>query len=217
MALASMNQNTSSEAKFGGSIKVFEGHTNVLTGGFEFNLEDLPDKGNVLPVATPVLADEETRKIYPTYTFALAEAAGASAAEYKVKKGIEGTRVKVGMILMAAPENVSDKGTGVEVTAVDSANEAYDVITVSATLGVTEVGAVLIEADQTGADATVKVVPNALLDRDIRKLPDAKQVNATAVFFSDMPVLERRIPPVPACLKKALLENGCYLRFSKRK
>lgn len=215
--LASMNQNTSSEAKFGGSIKVFEGHTNVLTGGFEFILDELPDKGNVLPIATPVYADEETRVIRPTYTFALAEAAEETAVEYKIKKGPEGSRIKVGTILMVAPASVSDKGTGVKVSAVDTTNAAYDVITVSATLGVKEVGAVLIEADQEGAEATVKVVPNALLDRDVRKLPDATQVNATAVFFSDMPVLERRIPPIPDCLKKALLESGCYLRFSKRK
>lgn len=217
MALSTLNQNIVREDKFGGSIKVFEGHCWILTGGFEFNLADLPDNGNVLPQGTPVNCDEETRKIQPSYTFAVSEKAEADATAYKIKKGISGTLVKKGMYVMVAPDTVATKGTAVEVTAVDFTNEAYDVITVGATLGALEVGAILVEADKSGADAVVKVIPNALLDRDVRKAPGAKQVNADGVFNSEAPVLERRIPPIPDAFKKALVEGGCYVRFSKRK
>jgi hypothetical protein len=188
-----------------------------LTGGFEFELADLPDNGNVLPQGTPVNCDEETRKMKPSYTFAIFEKSEASATTYKIKKGLNGSLVKKGAALMVAPETVATKGTAVTVSDVDYTNEAYDVITVSATLGELAEGAILVEASTAGADATVKVIPNALLDRDVRKHPNAKQVNADGVFNCEAPVLERRIPPIPDAFKKALVEGGCYVRFSKRK
>jgi hypothetical protein len=33
----------------------------------------------------------------------------------------------------------------------------------------------------------------------------------------EKPVLERRMPPLTASLKKALRDNECYFRFSNRK
>ena len=49
--------------KFGGALVVFEGHPQLLVGGFNFNLNDLPAPGVVMPCGTPVYCDEAERTI----------------------------------------------------------------------------------------------------------------------------------------------------------
>ena len=117
--------------KVGGARNVYEGHVSLLVGGFLFDKSELPTDGNVLPAGTPIYADEESRTIMIHYAFKVT-GAGTSTG-FKVVKGFEGTRVKVGMFLMVAPTTESGTGQSYEVTAVDSSNEDYDVVTTSAT------------------------------------------------------------------------------------
>lgn len=202
--------------KVGGAKVVFEGHNSLLIGGFTFTKADLPVSPNVLPAGTPILIDEEARTIKIHYAFEVSEAV-TSGKVVKVKKGIEGTRVKKGMFLMAAPTTYGGTGQGYEVASVVTTNTEFDTITLNAEPGALTVGAILVECTAKDATAKVKVVPNALTDRDKRVSSDAKSINGDGVWASDRPVLERRIPPIADCIKKALRDNECYFRFSKRK
>lgn len=204
--------------KVGGARNVYEGHVSLLVGGFLFDKSELPTDGNVLPAGTPIYADEESRTIMIHYAFKVT-GAGTSTG-FKVVKGFEGTRVKVGMFLMVAPTTESGTGQSYKVTAVDSSNEEYDVVTTSATATAVTDGAVLVEASSLSATASIKCLPNALTDRDKRLDSNATQINGDAVWACDRPILERRIPPIADCIKAHLLSNyaaPCFFRFSNRK
>ena len=68
MIKGTFNQIVKASAKFGGVLVVFEGKPELLVGGFNFNLNDLPAPGDVLPCGTPVNCDESTRVITPIIT-----------------------------------------------------------------------------------------------------------------------------------------------------
>ena len=100
-----------------------------------------------------------------------------------------------------------------KVTAIDSSNEGYDVLTVDAATGITE-GTILIEAT---TDKKVKVQPNALLPYDVCVDEDAFAADGDGAWSCERPVLENRLAPVPQFVKDALLKAGCFFRFSNRK
>lgn len=213
--LKTADQNIEFSDKIGGTRVVFEGHPLLLVGGFNFDISELPAYPNVLPAGTPILIDEQARTIKIHYAFSVFEKV-SNKTSVKIAKGIEGSRIKVGMFLIAAPDSVETAGTGYEVKSVDTTNEGYDIITLNSAVTL-EKDSILIEATASGESAKVKVVPNCLSDRDKRIDPNAKSVNGDGVWFVDRPILERRIPPVAPCIKKALVANECYFRWSNRK
>ncbi|MBQ0113666.1 MAG: hypothetical protein KBT03_11090 [Bacteroidales bacterium] len=213
--VTSANQHIEFSDKVGGARVVFEGHPYVLTGGYNFDLSALPDYPNVLPAGTPINCNEDTRTIAIHYAFRVVETT-ATSKTVKLAKDGQGSRVKVGMNLMVAPSTLSTAGQGYEVKSVDTTAADYDVVTLGSDASFSA-NAILVEADAKTSSAKVKVVPNSLLDRDIVKDAKAKLVNATGVWSNDRPVLENRIPPIAPAIKTALLENGCYFRFSTRK
>lgn len=76
-------------------------------------------------------------------------------------------------------------------------------------------GDVLAECNN---DKKVKVIPNGLTYCDNMLDPDAYAMDIDYIWnCMDKPVLERRMPPLTASLKKALRDNECYFRFSNRK
>jgi hypothetical protein len=202
--------------KVGGARNVYEGHINLLVGGFMFDKSELPAYPWVLPAGTPIKVDEQARTIKIHYAFEVAEAVTAGA-KVKVKKGFEGSRVKAGMFLMVAPEDADTAGTGIKVNSVVTTNDDFDEVTLASDPGELSAGAVLVEADKSGETAKIKSVPNALTDRDKRLAPDAKSINGDAVWACDRPILERRIPPIAPAIKKALRDADCFFRFSNRK
>ena len=213
--LKTADQNIEWSDKIGGTRIVFEGHPLLLVGGFNFDLAELPAYPNVLPAGTPIFIDEQARTIKIHYAFSVFEKVSNKTA-VKVAKGVEGSRVKAGMFLMAAPDSVETAGTGYEVKSVDTSNEGYDIVTLASAASF-EKEAILVEATAAGAEAKVKVVPNCLTDRDKRLDPNAKSINGDGVWGNDRPSLERRIPPVAPAIKKALAANECYFRWSNRK
>lgn len=216
MAINSAQNQIAFSEKIGGARQVFEGKVYPLVGGATFNLAELPDYPNVLPAATPINFNEETRKISVHYAFEVAEA--ASTASVKVAKGIEGTRVKEGMLLMVAPATAETTGQSYLVTAVDASNPSYDMLTLGGTL-TADKGTILVEANggEASATAKMKVIPNCLTDRDVVKDPKAISVNGTGVFKSDAPVLTRRTAPICGAVKVALRDAGCSFYWSVRK
>ena len=211
MINGTQNQYVKFSKKFGGVRKVFEGKVEILVGGFKFDMNDLPASGNVLPAGTPVSCDEATRKIAPMYAFKVIAVEGTKVSVYKFN---EGTRAKVGMTLAVNPTAFDTAATNAaKVTAIDSSNDGYDVLTVDAATGITE-GTILIEAT---TDKKVKVKPNALLPYDVCVDEDAFAADGDGAWSCERPVLENRLAPVPQFVKDALLKAGCYFRFSNRK
>ena len=202
--IGTFNQRISFSGKVGGYRRVFEGHLPTLVGGFNWDLNDLPTPGNVLPAGTPVYADEEKRTIKPLYGFEVYE--NASSTTLKVVKLFAGTRAKVGMTI-----------GGAKVTAIDSKNEGYDVLTMDKAVTATKGNVLFGTVD--GTDIKDKV--NGLTPYDICLDPDSLNQfggadGDVAWNCMDFPVLVRRMPPVTDEVLANINKNGCFFRWSKR-
>lgn len=200
--------------KIGGARQVFPEALNILVGGFQIAQENVPSVGNVLPAGTPIKVDEITRMATVHYAF---EVTAVSGATVTVKKSLEGTRAKVGMHLMEMPSAIDGTGTAQTITAIDSSSETEDVLTFGTALTGIAVGDTLVEASAQGSSATIKVLPNALTVADMYVSADAYDFGCSAAFGSKGMVYARRIPPIATIIRKYMMENGCYFRFSNSK
>ncbi len=204
-----------SSSKVGGAREVYQKSLQILTGGFSVAKENLPEVGNVLPAGTPILCDEgDARSVKVHYAFKVKTVTGSTI---QVEKGGEGSRVKVGMFLMEAPATATTTGTAQTVSSVDTSNEDYDEIVLDTALSGLAIGDVLIEATADGAGTTIKVVPNALSVGDVYIDPNGYDFGISGAYFGTGVVYERRIAPIAPAIKTALLENGCFFRFSQSK
>jgi len=214
MMNGTFSQNIKFNGKVGGSRRIFEGKPELLTGGFKFDLKDLPRAGSVLPAGTPVYADEIKRTIKPLQTFAVKEVADTSIKIVKSVGGVStGTRIKVGDILTILGEDLSAAGTPIKVSAVDESSDEYDVITVDAATGVSEKTPLVIATE----DGKPYCIPNGILAYDKCLDANAYEAYGEVAFFSTRPVYERRMPPINNAVKKALANAGCFFRFSQSK
>lgn len=210
---------------FGGVRKCYEGKPTIAVGGFMCDPTLMPAYPNVMAAGTLVYADEQARTIVPLYTFKV-KSVDSTNSKITIEKYETGTIAKVGMKLIAVGDDLTQSAANAyTVSAIDSSADDVDVLTVDAVTGVTE-GAVLAECVTTttgeGQDAVttnlVKVIPNGLTYCDNVLDPDAYAIDIDYIWnCMEKPVLERRMPPLTASLKKALRDNECYFRFSNRK
>ena len=210
---------------FGGVRKCYEGKPTIAVGGFMCDPTLMPAYPNVMAAGTLVYADEQARTIVPLYTFKV-KSVDSTNSKITIEKYETGTIAKVGMKMIVVGDDLTQSATNVyTVSAIDSSDSDVDVLTVDAVTGVTE-GAVLAECVTTttgeGNDAVttnlVKVIPNGLTYCDNVLDPDAYAIDIDYIWnCMEKPVLERRMPPLTASLKKALRDNECYFRFSNRK
>lgn len=225
MRTGTINNYIKFSKNFGGVRKCYEGKPTIAVGGFSCDPELMPAYPNVMAAGTLVYADEKARTIVPLYTFKV-KSVDSTNSKITIEKYETGTIAKVGMKLIAVGDNLTQSATNVyTVSAIDSSADDVDVLTVDAVTGVTE-GAVLAECVTTttgeGNDAVttnlVKVIPNGLTYCDNVLDPDAYAIDIDYIWnCMEKPVLERRMPPLTASLKKALRDNECYFRFSNRK
>lgn len=201
---------------WGGVRKCYEAKPTLLVGGFDCKIADMPLYPNAMAAGTLVFADETAgvRSIVPLFTFKVT-AVDSENNTITVEKFETGSIAKSGMKLIVVGSDLATAAANVAtIASIDASALDVDVITVDSVKGIS-VGDVLAEA---GADKKVKVVPNALTYCDNVLDPDAYAIDVDAVWNCiDKPVLERRMPPLTASLKKALAENGCFFRFSNRK
>ena len=209
MVKGTFNQIVKASAKFGGALVVFEGKPELLVGGFNFNLEDLPAAGDVLPCGTPVNCDESTRVITPIIT---GKVESVNSTEVTLKDlGFGQTAFKVG-------STVAVLGSDLTVAAENYATIASkdgNVITLSAAITGLAAGAILVEVDATSKK--VKAIPNALTPYDIVRDANAISVDGDGAYKNDRPVLERRMPAINDAIKAALVAAGCNFKWSDRK
>lgn len=201
---------------WGGVRKCYEAKPTLLVGGFDCKIADMPLYPNAMAAGTLVFADETAgvRSIVPLFTFKVT-AVDSENNTITVEKFETGSIAKSGMKLIVVGSDLATAAANVAtIASIDASALDVDVLTVDSVKGIS-VGDVLAEA---GADKKVKVVPNALTYCDNVLDPDAYAIDVDAVWNCiDKPVLERRMPPLTASLKKALAENGCFFRFSNRK
>lgn len=201
---------------FGGVRKCYEGKPTIAVGGFMCATALMPTYPNVMAAGTLVFADETAgaRSIVPIYTFKV-KSVDATAKTITVEKFETGTIAKIGMKLIVVGNDLSTAATNVAtVSAIDSSADDVDVLTVDAVTGFAA-NNVIAEA---GNDSKIKAIPNGLTYCDNVLDPDAYAIDIDYIWnCMEKPVLERRMPPLTASLKKALRDNECYFRFSPRK
>lgn len=194
---------------FGGTKVVFEGKPELLIGGFDFDLKDLPVAGDVLPCGTPVYCDEANRTIVPVIT---AEVTAVSGTTVTLKDaGFGNVPFKAGDTVAELPANLATAAENYATIASKEGNE----LTLSAAITGLAVGDILVVVDAT--TKKVKAVPNALLPYDKVYDSAATIVHGDGMWSNDRPLLERRMPPINDAIKTALANAGCQFRFSNRK
>ena len=127
-------------------IPVFQGtgkDIQLAQGGFLLEKGGLSD-GTVIKAGTPMIFDESTRKASFVATGKVVETAAADALNYKVAKG---HTLKIGDNFASKP---SDKAY--PITAINTSNPDYDVITVGTTIGAVAIDSLVFASTTTGAD-----------------------------------------------------------------
>ena len=221
MRTGTINNYVEFSKSFGGVRKCYEGKPTIAVGGFKCDTALMPLNGAAMAAGTLVFADEQARTIVPLYTFKVLSV-DAAKNEVKVEKFETGSIAKVGMKLLVVGDDLTQAVSNIAtVTAVDASADGYDILTMDAVVADSHAfiaeGDVLAEAKSSEVKK-VKVIPNGLTYCDNVLDSDAKAIDIDYVWnCMEKPVLERRMPPLTASLKKALRDNECYFRFSNRK
>lgn len=198
------------KGSFGGGLVVFEGKPELLVGGFNFNMDDLPAVGDVLPCGTPVYCDEAYpgRSITPIIT---AEVIAIDGTTVTLKDhGFGNVPFKAGATVAKLGSNLATAAENYATIASKNGN----VLTLSAAVTGLAVGDILVEVDATSKK--VKAIPNALLPYDIRRGENEISRTGDGMYKNDRPILERRMPAVNDAIKAALVAAGCEFRWSNR-
>lgn len=177
-----------------GGIPIFQQAYENAQGGFALDKTGLTD-GNIIPAGTVMGYDEATRKAKPLKVAKLYADAANDAVTYQVEKW---HLFAVGDYLAAVVG-----GKAYAITAIDTSNAAYDVLTVGTTLGVVLTaanGVALFQSSATGAAvAALNVTPRGLLYAEVTVAD-----NVTVSVTVRGTVYERRIPVVHSAAKTAL-------------
>lgn len=162
-------------------------------GGFVLDASTLT-AGDTVKAGHPLGFDESTRLAKVVKLAKVYENAGSSATQIKVYKG---HHFKVGDYIAKTVG-----GAAYAITAIDTSNASYDLITVGTTLGValTADTDVLFQSSATGASAAAySVTAKGLLYEDT----DVAAGTSVSVVLRGT-IYERRAPAVTAAVKTAL-------------
>lgn len=220
MRTGTINNYVKFSKNFGGVRKCYEGKPIIAVGGFSCNPALMPENGSAMAAGTLVYADEQARTIVPIYTFKVL-AVDTTDKTITVEKFETGSIAKVGMVLGVVGADLTQAVSNVStVSAIDSSNADYDILTVDAVAssGTAFVAEGDVLAEFNGTSKKIAATPNGLTYCDNVLDDDAYAIDIDYVWnCMEKPVLERRMPPLTASLKKALRDNECYFRFSNRK
>jgi len=139
-----------------GRIPVIIKGLEVATGGFKLVTTGLP-ANQLVPVGTPISCNEETRQAVVLKSAVLASNVTDVAVEYPVKKGH--------FFIVGEHTGAVEGGTAYTITAIDTTNAEYDIITLGTTLGVAmSEGEILFKSTAAGPTAAeLHAVPTGLL------------------------------------------------------
>lgn len=174
-------------------VPVFQKEIEVAQGGFKLNKANLTGVTSI-PAGSVLNFDEATRVAKVLKTATVHANAISTAVNYQVKKGhtfVVGDQV--GKVV---------GGVGTTVTAIDTSNADYDILTVAATMAAAVEGDVIFESSAVGAtNAALAVTPKGLL-RTSLDLVAGFDHEVGAVIRGT--VYNRRIPGASAEIKTAL-------------
>lgn len=144
-----------------GGIPVFQGlgkDIQLLQGGCALVITGLV-LGRVIPAGTPLIYDETTRLATVLHSGIAYASAGAAATEYQVGKN---NSFVVGDYLASGATG----GKAYAITAINTTNADYDILTVGTTIGAVTAGDTLYASTATGATASALPACNGLLYDD---------------------------------------------------
>lgn len=188
---------------YSGKMPVFwRGEAKILPGGCKL-LQTFP-KGTVIKKGTPL------HVVFGTLTAAVSKniqvVSGGTTTNPRVNKG---SLFQAGDVVMKEGET-----TGVNVSSVDTSNEDYDVLTLSAAITGLVAGDMLIEATGT-TDAEAKYVPNMVVGEDTDPLSGGDQDTVSVAF--DAAVLKGYVPDLPASWMQGIcLKNNPNIIYVKQ-
>jgi hypothetical protein len=170
-----------------GSIPVWQGlgkDIQLLQGGVLLDTTTLP-KDTVIPAGTPLIVNESARTATILPSGVLYANAGGTDTTYQVKKG---HTLKVGDYFATGAAG----GKAYAITAIDTSNADYDVITVGTTIGAATAGDLMYGSTATGATASAYPAANALLYADTVVGEQGVDEEVSAVIRGT--VYARRVP-----------------------
>ncbi len=197
-------------SQFGGTKVVFEGWPSLYVGGFNFDLNDLPAPGEVLPCGTPVIVDEVNRTIVPVITASVKSVNGTTIVLDDLGFGNNPFKVGDTISELTSTTFTTASTKSATVTAKDGCT-----LTISAAIDGLAAGDPIIVVD--GTSKKPKGNPNGLLPYDVVRDENAVAVDGDAAYANDRPVLTRRMPAINAAIKALLKEAGCSFIWSDRK
>lgn len=155
----------------------------LAQGGFALDKTNLV-AGQIIPAGTPLIFDETARTAVVGSFGTLYANATNVATTYQIKKG---SVLKTGDYFSATPG-----GTAYAITAIDTSNAAYDVITVGTTLGAAlTAGQLFFKSTATGATASALPAFNGLLYDDTTVVAGIAQTVSAVIRAV---VYARRVP-----------------------
>lgn len=209
MIQGTFNQIVKASGKYGGARVVFEGHPDLMVGGFNFDMNSLPAPGVVLPCGTPLVIVANTRTVFPIITATVASVSGTKVV--LADNGFGQTAIPVGATVAELPANLSTAAENYATVSAVDGNE----LTLSAAITGLAANDILVVVN-----ATTKKVPgepSGLLPYDSVRDANAISVDVDVMYGNDRPVLLRRMPPINDAIKAAVQSNGKKIVFSIRK
>lgn len=155
------------------------------SGGF--TLEDVFPAGEVIPAGTPIEADDATRKAKVAKIAIVQAQALETEKNYKVLKG---------HLLQAGMKIKHGSATAQTITKVDKSNSDYDILTLSATLGVQ------IESGQAVLEESTDVSKIKGILYEAVTIGANKSASVSVTIRGT--VYARRIPPISKELKEKM-------------
>lgn len=206
MIQGTFNQIVKASGKFGGARVVFEGKPELLVGGFNIDLNNLPEPGGVLPCGTAVYANETTREAIPFITAKVARLSEGNVIFED--NGFGDIPFKVGDVIGIPGEEGETVSAKASIVAKDG-----NTVTLSGAITGMQAGTILVKI----IDGKTPHYPNGLIPYDIVRDPNAISVDCDVMWANDRPILTRRMPPLPAGVALSLQSAGCKFWFSERK
>lgn len=188
------------------SIPVWQGtdkDIQLVQGGFLLAATGLAD-GSVIPAGTPVVFSESARTATIMDTAVAQADAASDATAYRVNKG---STLKVGDYLAKGAAG----GAAYAITAIDTSNADYDVITVGTTIGAVTAGDTLYASSATGATSSAYPAINGVL------YADTYSGSGEDVSVAIRGTLYARRVPYSTQIAAALKTNGAYIIYSQSK
>lgn len=169
-------------------------------GGFLLDTTDLVTD-SVVKAGTPMAYNEATRTAKPLLTATFYETSTGTPTTYKVNKG---HNLVVGKYFA---RTAGDKAYAI--TAIDTSNAAYDVVTVGTSIGGATIGETAFASSTTGASNSSYGGVNGCLHSDVVvKAGESCSVVIRGTLYA------RRVP-YSSALDAALKANGAFIIYSQ--